>query len=43
MCHTNYLKKSFNFSGAVLWKSLPSNLRQAESLSDFGYQPSSAI
>ena len=26
---TNYLGNSFNYSGAVLWNSLPQNLRQA--------------
>ena len=32
---TNYLQNSFSYSGAVLWNSLPQNLRQAESLSNF--------
>ena len=32
---TNYLKNSFIYSGAVLWNSLPSDLRQAESLNIF--------
>ena len=32
---TNYLRNSFTYSGAVLWNSLPQNLRQAESLSNF--------
>jgi hypothetical protein len=32
---TNYLKNSFSYSGAVLWNSLPSNIRQAESLTEF--------
>ena len=32
---TNFLKNSFSYSGAVLWNSLPSDLRQAESFSDF--------
>ena len=27
-------RNSFSYSGAVLWNSLPSDLRQAESLSD---------
>ena len=31
---TNFLKNSFSYSGAVLWNSSPSDLRQAESLSD---------
>ena len=34
---TNYLKKSFQYSGAVLWNSLPLELRQAKSLSSFKY------
>ena len=34
---TNFLKNSFSYSGAVLWNSLPSDLRQAESLSDFSH------
>ena len=32
---TDYLKNSFNYSGAVLWNSLPSYLRQAKSLNIF--------
>ena len=32
---TNYLKNSFSYSGAVLWNSLPSNIRQVESLTEF--------
>ena len=32
---TNYLRNSFSYSGAVLWNTLPQNLRQAESLSNF--------
>ena len=32
---TDYLKNSFNYSGAVLWNSLPSDLRKAESLNIF--------
>ena len=31
--HTNYLRNSFRYSGAVLRNSLPETLRQAESLS----------
>ena len=34
---TNFLKNSFSYSGAVLWNSLPSDLRRAESLSDFSH------
>ena len=33
--HTNYMKNSFSYSGAVLWNSLPIELRQADSLSAF--------
>ena len=33
--HTNYLKKSFSYSGAILWNSLPKELRQAKSLEIF--------
>ena len=32
---THYLKNSFSYSGAVLWNSLPSDLRQAISLQKF--------
>ena len=32
---TNFLKKSFSYSGAVLWNSLPTNLRQAQTLASF--------
>ena len=32
---TNYYKNSFSYSGAVLWNSLPCNVRQAESLVKF--------
>jgi hypothetical protein len=32
---TNYLKNSFSYSGAVLWNSLPTELRQASSLRKF--------
>ena len=32
---TNYLKKSFSYSGAGLWNSLSSNLRAATSLNNF--------
>ena len=35
---TNFLKNSFRYSGAVLWNSLPTHLRQAGSLaSSFKY------
>ena len=32
---TNYYKNSFNYSGAVLWNSLPCEVRQAKSLKQF--------
>ena len=32
---TNYYKNSFNYSGAVLWNSLPCEVRQAMSLKQF--------
>ena len=32
---TNFLKNSFSYSGALLWNSLPINLRQAQSLASF--------
>ena len=32
---TDYLKKSFSYSGAQLWNNLPIDLRQASSLADF--------
>ena len=37
---TNYMKNSFSYSGAVLWNSLPIELQQADSLSEFraGYE-----
>ena len=35
MPHTNYLKNSFSYSGAVLWNSLPIGLRQAQSIDQF--------
>jgi len=31
---TNYLRNSFSYSGAVLWNSLPQNVRQSESLNN---------
>ena len=33
--HTNYMKNSFSHCGAVLWNSLPIELRQADSLRAF--------
>ena len=32
---TNYMKNSFSYSGAVLWNSLPAEMRQADDLSTF--------
>ena len=34
---TNFSKNSFSYSGAVLWNSLPPDLQQAESLSDYSH------
>ena len=38
--HTNYMKNSCIYSGAVLWNSLPIELQQEDSLSEFraGYE-----
>ena len=33
--HTNSYKNSFSYSGAVLWYSLPSAVRQETSLTNF--------
>ena len=33
--NTNFLRNSFSYSGAVLWNSLPRNVRLAQSLSGF--------
>ena len=30
--HTNYLKQSFSYSGALLWNSLPENVRGIKSV-----------
>ena len=35
MPRTNYLKNSFAYSGAMLWNSLPFQLRKASSLRQF--------
>ena len=32
---TNYYRKSFCYSGAVLWNNLPTDVRQAKSLTGF--------
>ena len=32
---TNFMKNSFTYSGAVLWNSLPCDVREAKSLSQF--------
>ena len=32
---TNYLKRSFCYSGAMLWKNLPKNLKNAASVEHF--------
>ena len=33
--HTNFMKNSFSYSGAVLWNNLPAEMRQADSLRTF--------
>ncbi|CAH3021640.1 unnamed protein product, partial [Porites evermanni] len=35
---TNYLKRSFSYSGALLWNSLPENVREIKSVSKFKEQ-----
>ena len=32
---TNYLKRSFSYSGAMLWNNLPKNLKNAASVEHF--------
>ena len=32
---TNYYKRAFGYSGALLWNSLPANLRKLDSLKSF--------
>ena len=32
---TNYLKRSFSYSGALLWNSLPENVREIKSIRKF--------
>ena len=31
----NFLKNSFSYNGAVMWNSLPTNLRQAHTIASF--------
>ena len=33
--HTDYLKRSFGWSGALLWNSLPENIRAIRSIGQF--------
>ena len=35
LSRTNYYRNSFCYSGAVLWNNLPSDVRQAKSLTSF--------
>ena len=35
---TNYLKRSFSYSGALLWNSLPENVREIKSIRKFKEQ-----
>ena len=32
---TNFLKNSFSYNGAVMWNSLPTDLRQAQTIASF--------
>ena len=36
--HTNYLKRSFSYSSALLWNSLPENVRAINSVKKFKEQ-----
>ena len=38
---TNYLKRSFSYSWAMLWNNLPKNLKNATSVEHFKYQEGS--
>ena len=33
--HTNYLKHSFSYSGAMLWNNMPKSLKSAVSVNQF--------
>ena len=33
--HTDFLKRSFSYSGAMIWNDLPQNIRNIESLNSF--------
>ena len=35
LSRTNFLKNSFSYNGAVMWNSLPTNLRQAQTIASF--------
>ena len=35
MTRTDYLKRSFGYSGALLWNSLPKNIRAIRSIGQF--------
>ena len=37
-CKTDHYRKSFAFSGAEIWNSLPANLKEAQSLETFKKQ-----
>ena len=41
--HTNYLKRSFSYSGALLWNNLPQKMRDADSIGHFKRKISNRI
>ena len=40
--YTNFLKRGFKYSGAMLWNNLPYEAKTAQSLSDVKYKPASS-
>ena len=41
--HTNYLKRSFSYSGALLWNNLPQEMRDTDSIGLFKRKVSNRI
>ena len=41
--HTNYLKRSFSYSGALLWNNLPQEMRDTDSIGLFKRKISNRI
>ena len=41
--YTNFLKRSFNYSGAMLWNNLSYETKTAQSLSDFKHKLASSL